>query len=211
MQELARESAEKTRIAEELARQKVEIYLISEQTFQRYHGLDLASTEPDSADSAAPKVYDPAAPKEYTILGTATLAEFAMKIASKKFLRPNRIRFWFMGNRQNKTIRPEYPLEDYTETFDQITKRQRINNCKVRLYVDVMETEKSIWPSREGADGEILLFLKHYDGSQVGEPMTGFCQIYVRKNDKAIELSARIIKLMKWPSAAQVILFEVYV
>lgn len=203
MQELARESAEKTRIAEELARQKVEIYLISEQTFQHYHGLDLVSTEPGSTD--------PAAPKEYTILGTATLAEFAMKIASKKNLSPNRIRFWFMGNRQNKTIRPEYPLEDYTETFDQIIKRQRINNCKVRLYVDVMETEKSIWPSREGADGEILLFLKHYDGSQVEEPMTGFCQIYVRKNDKAIELSARIIKLMKWPSAAQVILFEVYV
>lgn len=197
------ESAEKNRIAEELARKQVEIYLISEQTFQQHHGLDLGSIEPE------PGSINFAAPKVYTIHGAATLAEFALKIASMKLLRPKRIRFWFMGNRQNKTIRPEYPLEDYTETFDQVIKRQRINDSKIRVYVEVMKPEKSIWPSRAGPDGEILLFLKHYDGSQVGEPMTGLCQIYVRKNDKASELSARIIQLMNWPSAEQLILFEV--
>lgn len=215
MQELAEESVEKARRAEELARKKeeeekqrryVEISLISDETFQHHHGLDLSTTISSPTDLASPKIYN--------ILGAATLAEFTLKIASEKKIKLNRIRFWFMSNRHNKTIRPECPLEDHTETFDQIIKRRNIKDRKIRLWIEEMEPEKSIWPSREGENCEILLFLKYYNPLQeqfLAETMTGVCHFYVRKNDKASDLFTRIIQLMTWPSSVEIILFEVYV
>ncbi|OBT62713.1 hypothetical protein VE03_07076 [Pseudogymnoascus sp. 23342-1-I1] len=212
VQEVARESVEKSRRVEELARKKaeeeeqrlyVEISLISNETFRQHHGLDLSTTISSPTDLASPKLYN--------IRGAATLAEFALQVASKKLIRVSRIRFWVMANRQNKTVRPEYPLEDYTQTFDQIIAKHRGNDRKIRLWVEEMEQAESVWPVREGGDSEILLFLKHYDGSQdqrQGVPMTGVGHVYVRKNDKASSLSTRIIQLMNWPSSAQIILFE---
>ncbi|KFY51068.1 hypothetical protein V496_08984 [Pseudogymnoascus sp. VKM F-4515 (FW-2607)] len=201
VQELARESAEKTHKKEEEAKQRlyVEVSLISDETFQHHHGLDLSTTISSPSDLASPKVYN--------ILGAATLAEFTLKIASEKKIKSSRIRFWFMANRQNKTVRPEYPLEDYTQTFNQIITKQRSNGRKIRLWIEEMElAESSIWPLREGGSSEILLFLKHYDGPQ--EQMTGVGHVYVRQNDQANNLSTRIIKFMNWPSSALIILFE---
>ncbi|OBT97972.2 hypothetical protein VE01_03889 [Pseudogymnoascus verrucosus] len=205
MQELTIESAEKARKAEEEEKRQlyVEISLISDETFQHHRGLDLSTTISSPTDLASPKAY--------SILGAATLAEFILKIAAEKGLKSKKIRFWLMANRQNKTIRPQYPLENHTETFDQIIKKQNINDRKIRLYAEEMEPEKSIWPLREGLNGEILLFLKHYNPLQeqvLEEPMRGVCHIYVRKNDKASELSARINRIMNWPAAVQMILFE---
>ncbi|KFY47041.1 hypothetical protein V494_00216 [Pseudogymnoascus sp. VKM F-4513 (FW-928)] len=212
IRELARENAEKARRLQELTLKKkeeerrrleVEISLVSEESFQHYHGLDLASTHPSPTDPAAPKVYN--------IRAAATLAEFTFKIASDKGLKPAKIRFWFMGNRQNKTIRPEYPLEDHIETFDQLIKKSNINDRKVRLYVETMKPEMSTWPSGRGDSGEILLFLKHYDGWQeqkMAEPMTGVCHIYVHKNAKARDLFPRIIQMMNWSSSVEIVLFE---
>ncbi|OBT84028.1 hypothetical protein VE02_07097 [Pseudogymnoascus sp. 03VT05] len=205
VQELARETAEKALKAaeEEKRRLNVEISLISDETFQNHHGLDLSTAISSPTDLTSPKVY--------SILGAATLAEFTLKIAAEKGLKSKRIRFWFMANRQNKTIRPEYPLEDHTETFDQIIRRQRINDRKIRLYIEEMEPEKSIWPLRVGSHSEILLFLKHYNPLQeqaLEEPMRRVCHVYVRKNGEASELSTRINKIMNWPSAVQMILFE---
>ncbi|OBT71105.1 hypothetical protein VF21_09514 [Pseudogymnoascus sp. 05NY08] len=205
VQELARETAEKARKAaeEEKRRLNVEISLISDETFQNHHGLDLSTAISSPTDLASPRVYN--------ILGAATLAEFTLKIAAEKGLKSKRTRFWFMANRQNKTIRPESPLEDHTETFDQIIRRQRINDRKIRLYVEEMEPEKSIWPLRVGSHSEILLFLKHYNPLQeqvLEEPMRGVCHVYVRKSGEASELSTRINKIMNWPSAVQMILFE---
>lgn len=208
VQQLARDSVEKARRAEEFARRRkeeekqrlnVEINLISNETFQQHHGLDLASTV--STDLSAAKIYN--------VLGASTLAEFILKIASENGSQLSKIRFWFMANRQNKTIRPDYPLENHTETFDQIIKKQHINARKICLWVELMEPEKSIWPPREGFNSEILLFLKHYDGLR--ENMTGVCHIYIRKNDKASDLFARIIQIMNWPSSTQIILFEVFI
>lgn len=206
MQELARESAEKARKAEEEEKRRlnVEISLISDETFQHHHGLDLSPATSNPTDLASPKVYN--------IPGPATLAEFILKIAAEKGLKSKKIRFWFMANRQNKTVRPEYPLEDHTETFDQIIEKQNINDRRIRLYVEEMEPEESMWPPREGGNGEILLFLKHYNplqGHVLEEPMRGVCHVYARKNGIASKLSARIIQLMNWPSAVQIILFEV--
>ncbi|KFY43711.1 hypothetical protein V495_03807 [Pseudogymnoascus sp. VKM F-4514 (FW-929)] len=194
VRELANEKALRAdRIREEeRKRLNVEINLISNETFQHHRGLDLASTV--STDLSAPKVYNIPSP--------TTLAEFTMKIASEKGFQIGRTRFWFMVNRQNKTIRPDYPLEDHTETFDQIAKKWRVNDRKIRLWVEVMEPGKSIWP----ASDEILLFLKHYDGQR--EEMKGVCHIYANKNSKASDLFARIIQIMSWPSSTQIILFE---
>lgn len=203
MQELARESGEKARKTEEEAKQRlyVELSLISDETFQHHHGLDLSTTISSPTDLASPKVYN--------ILGAATLAEFTLKIASEKKIKSSRIRFWLMANRQNKTVRPEYPLEDHTQTFNQIVTKQRSNVRKIRLWIEEMELADSMWPLREGGSSEILLFLKHYDGPE--EQMTGVGHVYVRKNDQAENLSTRIIQLMNWPSSAQIILFEVFV
>lgn len=206
MQELARESAEKARKAEEEEKRRlnVEISLISDETFQHHHGLDLSTTISSPTDLASPKVYN--------ILGAATLAEFILKIAAEKGLKSKKIRFWFMANRQNKTVRPDCPLEDHTETFEQIIRKHSTSGRRLRLYVEEMDPEESIWPPREGRNGEILLFLKHYNPlqEQVPEgPMRGVCHVYVRKNGTASELFARIIRLMNWPSAVQIILFEV--
>lgn len=203
MQELARESVEKARKKEEEAKQRlyVEISLISDETFQHHHGLDLSTTISSPTDLASPKVYN--------ILGAATLAEFALKIASEKKLKPSRIRFWLMANRQNKTVRPEYPLEDHTQTFNQIITKNHSTGRKIRLWIEEMQPAESIWPLREGGNSGILLFLKHYDGPK--EQMTGLGHVYVRKNDQASNLSTRITQLMNWPSSAQIILFEVFV
>ena len=104
VQQLARDSVEKARRAEEFARRRkeeekqrlnVEINLISNETFQQHHGLDLASTV--STDLSAAKIYN--------VLGASTLAEFILKIASENGSQLSKIRFWFMANRQNKTIR----------------------------------------------------------------------------------------------------------
>ena len=176
--------------------------LISKESFQQHHGFDLASTDKTPGD--------PAAPGMYHILRKTTVEEFSRKIALEKGLSPERIRFWLMINRQNKTVRPYVPLLGHDLTFEEALSKNSIKGDTFYLWleVDEMAAEKpSTWPVGQALKDSILVFLKYVDGLNL--TVTGIGQHYVQANDKAGDLVSHINKIMKWPAETGILFLEV--
>ncbi|KAM7219944.1 ubiquitin carboxyl-terminal hydrolase [Rhypophila decipiens] len=215
-----------TRLAEEVAqrearkkeREEQHLYLgvkvITEATFQQHGGTDL------TAFDALPE--DPAAPRYYRILRTATMKEITATIAKDIGQDPKRVRVWIMVNRQNKTIRPDQPVMDLQPTVEETYSRAAAHRDQaLRLWVEVAEevdaNGEAIWPTYQGqANGVvlksdlILLFLKWFDVES--QSLRGVGHLYISKEKKVEDLVPIIMKRMSWgdklPSDEKIQLWE---
>ncbi len=214
MDELAaREAKRKERDEQHLY---IGMRVITNSTFEHHTGFDLTNFE------ASPDA-DPAAPRIYRILRTATVEEAIATIAEDLSQDPKKVRLWLMVNRQNKTIRPDQPIMDVhlsvEETYTRISSHR---DNMLRVWAEVAEEVgpdgEPIWPSFQSQpNGQvtkndlILLFLKYFDVEN--QTITGAGHVYLNKERKVEDLLQVIMKKMGWgenlPEGDRLTLWEV--
>jgi ubiquitin carboxyl-terminal hydrolase 7 len=201
-------------------REEQHLYLgvkaITEATFQQHGGTDLTNFD------AAPE-QDPAAPRFYRVLRTATMKDLVNLIAADIGQDPRRVRLWHMVNRQNKTIRPDQPVMDLRPTVEEVyVKASAHRDQALRVWVEVAEEVNAegaaVWPAYSGLPNGvvvkndlILLFLKWFDVES--QTLRGIGHVYISKEKKVEDLLPIIMKRMGWgdklPSDERIQLWEV--
>lgn len=190
---------------------------MTEETYRAHSGTDLTTFDIQEKE--------PGAARSYRVLRSSTIKDLATEVGQDIGQDPRRIRFWCMVNRQNKTIRPDQPLTDVSQTIEQA--HQKLAGSKVqeiRLWAEVAEdvdvSGEPIWPgpvsqqngSQTKSDG-ILLFLKWFDVEN--QILRGIGHVYIGKERKVEDLVPLILKKMSWPEKSpsgdktQLKLFEV--
>lgn len=185
-------------------REEQHLYLtarvVTEDTYRAHSGTDLATFEsPDK---------DPGAARSYRVLRNSTIQDLASRVGQDIGHDPRVLRFWYMVNRQNRTIRPDQPLLDVNQTLEQ--SHQKLVGAKsqeIRLWVEVAEDidEKGepIWHGFSYVNGalvksdSILLFLKWFDVDN--QVLRGIGHVYIGKDRRVEELVPLILKKMGWP------------
>lgn len=175
--------------------------MISDESFKEHHGFDLTSVELEPGD--------PALPTSRRVLRAKKIGELAAEIAGEKELKDEQVRFWVMVNRQNKTTRPDQPLNDPEMSVEDAYTRFGTKNIHFRLFVEVAPIidGKVDWPEPQGHNLPILVFLKHFDA--VSQTLTGVGHVFVRKLSKVADLAGSILEMMSWPAGTQLHLYEV--
>jgi ubiquitin carboxyl-terminal hydrolase 7 len=186
-------------------REEQHLYLgvkaITEATFEQHGGTDLTSFDANPDE-------DPAAPRYYKMLRTATMAEVVNHIAQDIGQDPRRVRLWIMVNRQNRTIRPDQPVTELRLTVEETYGRLAAHrDPALRVWVEVAEEVnadgEAIWPTYQKNPNEIvvkndliLLFLKWFDVE--AQCLSGAGHVYISKEKKVEELVPIIMKKMGW-------------
>lgn len=199
-QRLAEDRAEMLRRKKE--REEAHLYMnvgvLTDDSFKSHHGFDLTSMELPAED--------PALPKQYRILRTKKVSEFAQEIAEERELKPEAIRFWVMVNRQNKTTRPDQVIRDSEITVEEAYNKFGTKGNYFRLWMEVAplgaDGQPSPWPDSDS----VLIFLKNFDA--MAQTLTGIGSLYVRKIQKVSELAPTILARMNWPAGTEFILYE---
>lgn len=194
------------------------IKVITDDTFRAHGGCDLTDFTKDHNE-------DLAGPRSYRFLRKSTMLDLAEQVAKDTGVPSNRLRFWCMVNRQNKTIRVDAPIADPTVTVEEVHQRGS-KYTELRLWCEMTDqissTGEPIWPTLPPlANGNaapaktdlIVIFLKHFDVDK--QTLNGVGHIYISKEKKVDELVPAILKKMGWPEKlvtgekTQLKLFEV--
>lgn len=178
------------------------VRVITDDTFQQHGGTDLTVFDYLWSE-------DPAAARDYRLLRKSSVKELAETVGEDIGVDPRRIRFWCMVNRQNKTIRPDTPIVDFTLSIEEA--HQRLAGSKgqdLRIWAEVAEEVdadgNAIWPATPGAPNGtapktdlIVLFLKQFDVDR--QLLRGIGHIYISREKKVEDLVPAILKKMNWP------------
>ena len=170
------------------------ISVIDEENYKAYQGFDLTDW------NANPE--EPFAPKQYRTLRTSTIADLKQLLAEERKLVPEHCRLWVMVNRQNKTVRPDQPILETSDTIEAIYTRFGTKEKPFRLWLETAETiedGKAVWPEY-GASGasnaKILIFLKYFDVD--AQSLMGMGHVYMHKHSKVAEIVPILTSLMGW-------------
>ncbi|KAG4305385.1 hypothetical protein PORY_000941, partial [Pneumocystis oryctolagi] len=192
-------------------REEMHLYLyvkiVTDDHFKAHQGFDLSNIE-----EKEPSVSQFSTHK---ILKETPFIEFKTQIAASYGIEPDKIRFWVMVNRQNKTIRPDtlVPENDSTLTLEMIRDKMLPRRGDLLLYMEFcssapQEDLLDAWNSLDniGSNIKILVFLKHFDIEK--QTLQGITHIYINRHDKIGVLSSIICSLMNWPSTTLIQLYE---
>lgn len=174
---------------------------MTDRTFQEHTSTDLTTFDANEKE--------PGCAKNFRVLRSSTVKDLAARVGADIGQDPRRIRFWFMVNRQNKTVRPDQPITDVNQTVEQA--HQKLSGTKtqeIRLWAeeasDVDAAGDPIWPGLpiQQANGSIksdsiLLFLKWFDIENQALKCIG--HVYIGKERKVEDLVPLILQKMGWP------------
>lgn len=175
--------------------------LISDESFKHHHSFDLTSSDLDPEDPASPRVL--------RVLRAMKVGELVKQIADDKGLSPEQVRLWAMVNRQNKTTRPDQPITDLELPIEEACTKYGSKGNLFRFWIetaDIGPDGKVIWAETRGANGNTLVFLKHYD--VVSQTLTGVGHVFVKKQAKVGDIAGTILEIMDWPAGTQLFLYE---
>ncbi|KAK9471279.1 uncharacterized protein V1510DRAFT_420556 [Dipodascopsis tothii] len=190
----------------------LQVKLINQHQFENYQGFDLA---PWTDDAHVLEDYPvESRPLSFRVLKTSTLADLRQQVSKElDIANPASIRFWIMVGRQNKTIRPDIPIEENDfKTLEEIRERMSSKNADLRLWmeqapVDPATGEPQPWQTDgNAAASKIVVFLKHFDA--VAQTLKGVGHVVVGKTDKVWNLSHTINAMMGWPEGTPIKLYE---
>lgn len=173
--------------------------VVTDENFKAFQGFDLCAWEGIEPGSEA-------APKTYRILRTSTIGEFARTVAAEKNLAAEQVRLWVMVNRQNKTTRPDQPIENSEMTIDEAFTKYGSRDKAFRFWLEVAKTVedgKPVWPDAPALDrsnAPILIFLKYFDADT--QSLKGVGHIYAKKHSKVGDMVPSILQLMGWSSGS---------
>lgn len=175
------------------------ISVIDENNFKQYQGFDLTDWNANAEE--------PFAPRQYRILRASTVADFVKQLAEERKLPSEHCRLWAMVNRQNKTVRPDQPIMETSDTIEAIYSRVGTKERPFRLWLERAETfedGKAVWPEY-GASGttnaKILIFLKYFDVD--AQSLMGMGHLYMSKHSKVSDLVSNITSIMGWSTRKQ--------
>ena len=191
-----RAALEKRRKEREEQHLYLNIGVVTEANFRAHQGFDLTGWDLENDSPSTPVVH--------RALRNSTIAEFSNMLAKSLNLAPDHIRLWAMVNRQNKTTRPDQPIVESDMTLDAAYNKYGSRDKAFRLWVEeasVFENGKVVWPEIQplnpgNSNATILIFLKYFDASS--QSLKGVGHIYVKKQQKVMDLVPLILQLMKW-------------
>ena len=168
--------------------------VVTEANFKAHQGFDLTSWDADNNTASKPQLH--------RVLKTSTIAELAKIVAESQQVPPENLRLWVMVNRQNKTVRPEQPLEDQDMTVEAAYVKHGSRDKCFRLWAEqasTFEDSKPVWSEMllaNKSDPPILVFVKYFDAE--AQSLMGVGHVYIKKQSKVADLSPMILQLMGW-------------
>ncbi|POS84668.1 hypothetical protein EPUL_002212 [Erysiphe pulchra] len=145
------------------------VRVITDATLREHCGTDLAVINTNEWLSPGSAAY-------YRILRKSSLKDLIDQVGQDTDVDPKRIRMWVMVGRQNKTIRPDQPIQDSNITIEEAYQKMAGHkNGEFKLWAEVAEevdTEgNAIWPTYPGPITNrlpnktdlIILFLKFFN------------------------------------------------
>ena len=136
------------------------------------------------------------------MLKASTVADFTKMVAESQKVPADHLRLWVMVNRQNKTVRPDQPLESVEMTMEAAYAKHSPRDRSFRLWAEPatkFEDGKPLWPDPPPLnknDPSILIFLKHFDAEV--QTLTGVGHIYLKKQSKVSDMFPLILQKMGW-------------
>ena len=127
-------------------------------------------------------------------------------VAESQKIPADQLRLWVMVNRQNKTLRPDQPIEDVNMSMEAAYARYSVRDRSFRLWAEqatLFENGVPFWPNvtpPNKNDPYILIFLKHFDAE--AQTLTGVGHIYLRKQSKVSDMFPLILQKMGWADGA---------
>ena len=174
----------------------VNIGFIDDVIFKAYEGFDLAMWESD--------LHTTGGARYLRVLRTSTLLDVRNTIAQERSVERENLRLWIMVGRQNKTCRPDTPLNDLTMIVEQACSKHSSRDKGFRIWVEEAESfedGKPLWQdagSQQNNNSSTLLFLKHFDIE--AQTLKGIGHVYLKKQQKISELGSMIQQKMGWTS-----------
>lgn len=172
----------------------LQVGVVDEESYRAYQGFDLTDWNAEPAE--------PSAPKTYRVLRALTVADFVKQLADERKLSADHCRLWVMVNRQNKTVRPDQPVMEGTETIEGIYDKFGTRERLFRLWFERAETiedGKAVWGDY-GASGssnaKMLIFLKYFDAD--AQTLMGMGHVYMHKHSKVADIVPNITSMMGW-------------
>lgn len=171
------------------------VWVVTEAIFNSHQGFDLTSWDSENDD--------PAKPQFHRVLKVSTVADLIKRVAESQKISPENIRLWVMVNRQNKTVRPDHPLEDGNMTVETAYVKFGARDRHFRLWAEqatTFDNGKPVWTenpaTNKSSDPPILIFLKHFDAES--QTLRGVGHVYLRRQAKVSDLFPLIVKKLGW-------------
>lgn len=204
-----RATAERKRKEREEAHLYMDVQVASEANFRLHQGFDVVpwKGDPDS----------PALPKLYRILRATSMSQFTQRVAEDLGVEADMIRSWAMVNRQNGTVRPDVPIPFPDMTVEEAANKYGTKTSSFRLWIEKAEKrdeegnplfgDKLLDLKNPQNNRPLMLFLKHFDPKT--QSLFGIGNLYAGYQDKVVDMSPQILKLMGWPPGTTFKLSEV--
>ena len=172
------------------------VFVVTEANFKAHQGFDLTNWDLDNESASKPQTH--------RVLRTSTVSELTNIVAQREDVPSDNMRLWVMVNRQNKTVRPDQPLEDPNMTIEAAYAKHGTRDRNFRLWAEQasnFEDGKPVWPDLQllnKNDPPKLVFLKHFDPE--AQTLRGIGHIYLTKHSKIADMFPLITQIMKWTS-----------
>jgi ubiquitin carboxyl-terminal hydrolase 7 len=186
----------------------MDVAVASDKTFKAYQGFDIVPWKGDAEEGANPKIY--------RALRTTTMADFAKTVAADLEVDPDMLRPWSMVNRQNGTVRPDTVLEFPDMTVEEAASKHGTKQSQFRLWIETAEQrdengaplfgDKLVDLKGQQSNRPLMIFLKHFDAKT--QTLFGAGTFYAALQDKVMDLSPSILKMLGWPAGTQIKLSE---
>ncbi|KAI5296630.1 hypothetical protein KEM52_005212 [Ascosphaera acerosa] len=173
----------------------VPVHVLTEDDFRAHHGFDITS-QSHSKNKHAPQAVTP-------VLRGKTVDEFSHDVLHNLRLESGHVRLWAMISRQNKTIRPEEPLDDPDMTIEEAYVKFTDQDGPFQLYAEILGADESDSPMWSPS---ALVFFKCFDVAM--QTLTGVGHSYIRTQSRIADLGKEISTMMDWSPGTEVLLFE---
>ncbi|KAF2703011.1 cysteine proteinase [Pleomassaria siparia CBS 279.74] len=209
-QRIAEERAnmEKRRKEREEAHLYMDIAVASEQNFKHYQGFDIVPWKADPEN--------PAHPKFYRALRATTMSQFTHSVAEDLGLEKDMIRPWAMVNRQNGTCRPDVPITYFDMTVEEASSKFGTKTAQFKIWMETatgrdeegapVYGDSAVEAKSQQGSRPVMLFLKFFDTKT--QSLFGIGNFYANHQDKVLDISPQIMKLMGWPAGTSFKLSE---
>lgn len=184
------------------------ISVATEKNFTAHQGFDVAPWSKDVEGEASPKTYK--------VLRTMTIADFTSLVAQDMEVDPVFLRPWAMVNRQNGTVRPDAVIGFPEMTVEEAASKFGTKSGNFKIWMEQTDEKDEegrpvfgdVHVDLHGVANNrpIMLYLKYFDPEQ--QSLFGIGTFYAAWQDKVMDLSPQILKLVNLPAGTSLKLFE---
>ncbi|CAG8433376.1 8105_t:CDS:10 [Ambispora gerdemannii] len=185
-------------------REEMHLYLnvkiISDEAFRTHQGFDLANFEE--------RQYPFSDIPTMKVLKAESYGTFREKIAEQHNVPVEATRLWVLVNRQNKTVRPDAPINEnmYSLSMEEIFAKMASRQNDLKLYLEIAEkpTNGKYFPSEGNAF--TMVFLKYFDPDN--QTLEGLGHLYIQKFGKVGDILQTLCEKKGFPLNTPLKLYE---